>query len=304
MYSACQYQYSDLPRTAAFGALVCVAMVCAALARNYHALPRVGEKAARPEMTVSGDLRNSADLDTINWSVFHGVRNQNASSAGSAAARFRVAGMFFTYADASCKGEPAAIIEDIQEHEQVITTEGETIDDFQVVRIQRDSVVIGRGGYEETLWLSFAGRSGEQKAGTAQAAATGGADATASGGLRFGKRVGEHSWVFSRDRLVEYYKELLDSPDRLVTVFDSLKPVYDANRSITGYRLEVEGEPEFFKSVGLKEGDTIRSVNSMQMTSRRRAEYLIREFSDNRLNAFLLDVERDGKPERFLYRVR
>ena len=106
------------------------------------------------------------------------------------------------------------------------------------------------------------------------------------------------------DKLVEYYKELMDEPDRLVKVFDSLKPLYDGQRRITGYVLGVEGEKEFFDAVGLKEGDIVRSVNSMKMTSQSRAEYFIGEFIKGRLGALVLDVERGGEPKKLIYLIR
>jgi type II secretory pathway component PulC len=121
---------------------------------------------------------------------------------------------------------------------------------------------------------------------------------------RFGKKVEADRWIFSRDKLLAYYQDLLDEPARLAKVFDSLKPLYDENRRITGYVLGVEGEGDFFKAVGLREGDIVRSVNSLEMTSRRRAEYFIREFVGNRLNIFVLDVQRKEGPQKLIYEVR
>ena len=66
----------------------------------------------------------------------------------------------------------------------------------------------------------------------------------------------------------------------------------------------MEGEPDFFKAVGLQNGDVIRKVNSMNMTSQRRAEYLMGEFFKNRLNAFVFDIERQGQPQKLIYLLR
>ncbi len=118
-----------------------------------------------------------------------------------------------------------------------------------------------------------------------------------------GRQVSENRWVFSRQKLLEYYGQLRDEPERLVKVFDSLKPVYTDDRKISGYRLKAEGERAFFDAVGLREGDVIRSVNSIKMTNRRRAEMMIRDFVENRSSAFVFEVERDGKPQRQIYSV-
>ena len=80
--------------------------------------------------------------------------------------------------------------------------------------------------------------------------------------------------------------------------------MYSDDGAITGYQLGVEGEADFFGSVGLKAGDVVRKVNSMPMTSRRRAEYFIGEFVENRGSAFVLDVERDGTPQKLIYEIR
>ena len=119
-----------------------------------------------------------------------------------------------------------------------------------------------------------------------------------------GKQAGKQRWVFKRQALLNYYQELMDQPDRLVALFDSLKPMYNDRRKIEGYYLGVEGEKDFYDAVGLKEGDVVRSVNSMKMTSRRRAEYFISEFVKDRANAFILDIERGGKPVQLRYEVR
>jgi len=42
----------------------------------------------------------------------------------------------------------------------------------------------------------------------------------------------------------------------------------------------------------------------MSMTSQSRAEYFINEFVKNRVNGFVLDIERGGKKEKLIYMVR
>jgi hypothetical protein len=42
----------------------------------------------------------------------------------------------------------------------------------------------------------------------------------------------------------------------------------------------------------------------MRMVSQRRAEYFLSEFLKNRVSALVLDVEREGKPEKMIYLIR
>ena len=74
---------------------------------------------------------------------------------------------------------------------------------------------------------------------------------------------------------------------------------------LAGYRLNTSlGEKEFYTQVGLQDGDVVRRVNSMRMTSQRRAEYFIGEFVQNRLGAVVIDIERNGQPKKLVYLVK
>ena len=68
--------------------------------------------------------------------------------------------------------------------------------------------------------------------------------------------------------------------------------------------LDVAGEADFFAAMGMQQGELIRKVNSMNMTSQKRAEYFMGEFMKYLVNAFVLDIERGGKPEKLIYLVR
>jgi len=121
---------------------------------------------------------------------------------------------------------------------------------------------------------------------------------------RLGVQIEDRRWVLDRRRVMDYYQEVLDDGDRLVAVFDSFKPLRNDQRRIDGYILVPEGEREFFEMVGLKEGDIVRKVNSMPMTSRRIAEAFIRDFANGKLGAVVLEVEREGTPIQLLYELR
>jgi len=110
--------------------------------------------------------------------------------------------------------------------------------------------------------------------------------------------------MFSRKPLLDYYQELLDEPNRMVAVFDTMKPVRDEQNKITGYVVGLEGEKDFFSAVGLQQGDIVRSVNSFPMTNRRRAEAFIDQFLKDQMNAFVLEVERGGKTVKQVYQLK
>jgi hypothetical protein len=222
-------------------------------------------------------------------------------------------------------GEVAAILEaELETLDRRIRVAGSRIGEWcvgdsprELVRLLRRQAAVkarlpeegrlleGRRVDEETLWLRFAR---DPKTETAAASDTPAARtsriAEPDANWLGGRRVSENSWVYDRQRVLDYYAEMLDNPDRLVNLFDSMRPVYDDDRNITGYRLDIRGEKDFFESVGMREGDIVRRVNSIEMTSRRRVEFFIGEFVADRANAFVFEIERDGEPRKFVYQIR
>jgi type II secretory pathway component PulC len=241
------------------------------------------------------------------WQVFQPAPDQ-VTEAGPLAGRFRLAGTFFVSGGEGdgATGQRKAILDDLRTKQQVLLAEGESWDGVQAVSVLDDQVRLRQGGAEETIRLSFLG-------GTAAVAAAG-TNQVAGGGVavdqeptlettRFGRKVGLNRWVLQREELTRYYQSLLDDPERIAALYVSLKPDYKES-AITGYTLDVTGEADFFAAMGMQQGDVIRKVNSMNMTSQKRAEYFMGEFMKNRLNAFVLDIERGGKPEKLIYLVR
>ena len=238
------------------------------------------------------------------WQILQdtGTRLQNAARAASK--RFRLAGTWI-YTNGS-EEKRKAVIDDLAKGRLgVIVSENEMMDAAQVVQIQRDRVVLRENGTDIVLELEFRDRSevAEVAAGTngqGHASATNQPPAN-----RFGiQQIAQNRWNFDRQALMSYYKELMDAPERLVKVFDSLKPLYDGDNKITGYWLGVEGESQFFDAAGLQEGDVVRAVNSMPMTNRRRAEHFIEDFVKEDASVFVLDVERGNAKQKLIYEVR
>lgn len=273
----------------------------------YQNLPSQSSLESSEEIASSSWLdcfKVSADC---NWLIFQGRDEIGSRGNGEILQRFRLAGTYFEYDDKGVSNIRKAILDDLKSKDQRIVTENDKIDDVRIVSILRDRVVIRDASGESELWLSFSAKddgSGTNDVATSVDSKDKGEDK--AGYDRFGgKRVGDNRWVFDRQMLLSYYQELMDQPERLVQVFDSLNPIYDENRRITGYELKIEGEAEFFASVGLKQGDRVRTVNSTPMRSRRLAENFIRDFVENRASAFVFGVEREaGREEKLIYQVR
>lgn len=239
------------------------------------------------------------------WKVFRGGSAAAASvSSGPASERFRLAGTFYVYSGDEQDAPRKAILDDLKSGQQQIVGTGDRIEEFEIARIADDRVTVRSRGGDTDLFLSFLGAAGsESTSSTGAVASTGSDQEVLLDHSRFGGRVGYNRWVFKRDELVRYYDEILNDPERVAALFVSMKPSY-TNDQIDGYYLDPEGEREFFSAIGLEKGDVIRKVNSMNMTSQKRAEYFIGEFVKNRLNAFVLDIDREGKPEKLVYLLR
>ncbi len=262
----------------------------AQLPKIYNASPTVALK--WPETPATEQHWNS--------SLFQKSSSEQPTAAwGPLAKRFRLAGTFF--ASNASQQSRKAIIDDLQRHEQQLVAEGDCLDQaIMVGSIFAERVILREGNHAEELQLSF---SGPGLLPTAATLNNQKAPASAEAPNPFGKRVGENRWLLQRTELLKYYQELLNNSERLAKVFDSLKPVYQADK-IAGYTLIVEGEEAMFNAFGLKENDVIRKVNSMPMISQARAEYFIKEFVNNRANGFVLDIERQGQPQKKIYLIR
>lgn len=245
---------------------------------------------------------STASLPTDAWQSFRVVA---ATPEEHQQIKFRLAGTFFMMPAPGQDPDLAsrrAILDDAAANRQHIVSERQRLEDFDIVSIQSDKVLVRHHGREFELTLSFRTTGSSAAATTSSAASTNDLE-TVLETSRFGKRVGETRWVIQKQSLVDYYKELLDNPERIASIYMSMKPDRQDGK-VAGYRIEQAGEQDFFGAMGLQEGDTIRRVNSMRMTSQNRAEYFIGEFMKDRLGAVVLDIERNGQPQKMIYLLR
>jgi len=252
---------------------------------------------------ASGDLAwvwpKPTALTDDDWGVLRRAKGKGGVTVVAAPLqRFRLAGTFSALEDGATSRR--AVIDDLQKASEYLLREGEAIEGLTLLKIFPDRVTVNLAGKEAELRLSFT----DTFASTAAPAAAAKTNEVALSTSRFGKRIAQDRWVLSREALMLYYEELRKDPERVLQLFDSMQPDYTAEKNISGYKLHMEGEKEFFSAAGLQEGDVVRKVNSMNMTSQKRAEYFIGEFLQNRVTAIVFDIERDSKPQKLIYFIR
>jgi type II secretory pathway component PulC len=245
-------------------------------------------------------------LDSGWWQLFRsGAPLAPPSAAGALSARYRLAGVFLLLSETgrSEAEHRCAILDDLQSKKQYLATEEEWLDQVRVVRVESDHVVLSDGSHEETIVLAAGTLPGHGPPGAPPPPA--GEETKILETNRFGNRIGETRWEFSRQAILDYYQEMMDNPERLAALFMAMEPDRDEEGKVAGYKLNLDvGEKEFYTQVGLQHGDVVRKVNSMRMTSQRRAEYFIGEFVQNRLGAVVFDIERNGEPQKLVYLIK
>lgn len=261
-----------------------------------EALREAQEGAAVADATASG----WGEADEEFWAHFKGEATAGAVPEGPLGERYRLAGVFRMLGGG---GGECAILDDLKAGRQLLLATGEEEEGLKVEEVGTDYAVVSDGTRRERLAIT-AGPASPAGGGEHTAVAAAEAPGVVSTN-RFGSRMGETRWEFGRDAVMDYYQEMMDNPERLVGLFNALEPDYGDGDSVEGYRVNTErGEAEFFEEVGLKQGDVIRRVNSLHMTSQKRAEHFIREFVKGNLGAVVLDIEREGRKEKLVYLIK
>lgn len=224
-----------------------------------------------------------------------GSRVPEAAAAASSG-RFRLAGTFIVLGQTAYR---KAILDDTKTGDQYLVAEDERAGPALVLRVQPDRVTIQLEGRTEELTLDYESAV-VSKPSTGILAPGTDTEAPPLETNAYGRRTQEDRWVISHEALTKYYLDLLDHPDRAAQLYRNFKPDMVDN-AVKGYRLDIEGEGDFLNAVGLKNGDVVRQVNSMNMTSQSRAEYFIKEVLTQNLGAIVLDIERDGEKKKLVY---
>ena len=271
---------------------------------------------------VAGTGREGTAWTEMAWRTLRGSEGaKREEPKGTLAGRYRLAGVFMVSvpdvgdgAQGSRGAEEVryALLEDAKGGGgQVVAAEGEWFGGdeasgggaVRVVRVEQEFVRLSDGEREEMLFLARAAGSG-RGGGTGGGTDGGVAERTVLEKNRFGERTGEARWEFKRAELMKYAQEVLDDPQRVAGMYEGMAPDWDAEHKVAGYRLDTsKGEADFYAQVGLKDGDVVRRVNSIKMTSQRRSEFLLGEFLQGRLGTIVIDIERDGKAQKLVYLI-
>ena len=239
------------------------------------------------------------------------------TAAGALSARFRLAGTILG-ASTGGAGEPMAVLDDKETVRQcVVVRSEEVVPGVTLIAVGEDFATLSGPDGDETLRLEKGatrraageerGKEGRGK-GDGERGKAGPRSREEAAALFGGVEEFPDRWKFERERVMEYYEELRREPERLLAVFDSMDPVYvedesTGERSIDGYRVGVEGESDFFLAAGLRDGDVVRRVNSLEMTRRDRAEALIAAFVEGRASMFVFEIERDGETRKVVFEI-
>jgi len=201
-----------------------------------------------------------------------------------------------------------AILDDLKNKRQAMVAPGKSLNgELKVIEVLDDMAAVEFDGQRLNLSMRFAptaAPAAQQEEGEEKGVPFW--DRPALDQNRYGKMFAENRWVLQREKLMEYYQEVTQEPEQLLRLFDSFRPDRDAANQgkVKGYNLQFQGTQEFLSDMGLQEGDTVRKVNSMNMTSQRRAEWFISEFVRGNIDAFVLDVERGEETIQKVYIVR
>ena len=295
------FRYQTVARWIAMATLAASAMLAVHFTRIYRR-PVIAVEGPSSNPTVRAPLSVAVATGDV-WNVMQSRSEKNSARPSQAAPeRLRLAGTFSL--EGAGEIQRKAIIDDTVKRDQFIVGEGDRLDESMVEKIFADHVVLRTPSGTRELWVEF-GAKGAAAQTAAQGVTTNKVTAQSGSTNKFGcAQTQENRWTFKRKPILDYYQELLDEPDRMVAVFDTMKPVRDEQNKITGYVVGLEGEKDFFSAVGLQQGDIVRAVNSFPMTNRRRAEAFIDQFLKNSMNVVVLDVERGGQTVKQVYQLQ
>ena len=286
-------------------------MVGLMLQRNLAAaFPRAagGEAAASPAITPV--FPETEPIEARYWHALHPMEDGSAV-ASVLTERYELAGTFLSYSG-SGNDAPAtriAVLDDLKEKKQVLVYEGRMVEGHKVVMVDENRAVLEGPRGRVELWRRVSAGAVPKVASPDpnliedENADGSFYDAPALETNRFGKRVAADRWILERKALMGYYEEMMANPERLVMLYKSFRPDRK-DGEVAGFQFKTEGEADFFKAVGFQDGDVVRAVNSMQMTSQRRAEFFIGEFARENLNAVVIEVERGGETRNLIYLMR
>lgn len=266
---------------------------------------------ASPAAEVPGNAR----MET-KWSFEIPAREIWADAGTAAGTReienYALSGTFQTYEmDSESSRDPVpvrslALVDDLRNGRQSLLHEGDRLGPFDVQHVGLDQVTLRRGDQLYVLALSgeIATAPAQPEPAQKRNAPIRIEDMPAIETTRFGKKVSDNQWVIDREEVFRYADEVMNNPLRVVNLYRSFDQIAEKMGDKAGFKISMKGEQDFFRDMGLGDGDIIRKVNSMEMKTQLRAEYLVREFMKSRMSAVVLDVENNGETRKQIFIVR
>jgi general secretion pathway protein C len=189
-------------------------------------------------------------------------------------------------------GSSYCIIEDKKARKQSLYRIGDTIDgtDISVKTIEWKSVILERGGKELVLALQESaspGTAGVQP--PAKFAAPQVTDANIH-------KVDENQYVINRTEV----DNALENMSQLFTQIRAV-PHFEGGKSI-GFRLFAIRRGSLFDKIGLKNGDVLQKINSIEFNDPSRALSLMQELRNQ--NDLTVQIVRNRRPETMTYRIQ
>ena len=182
------------------------------------------------------------------------------------------------------RGGVSAIVEELAGKRQLFFRLHDQIPDIgEVADIQRSGILVRQGSQQEFLPLS----TGLEGAPTAQVVSTGAPAAVAGGQIKK---------VLDR-REVE--QALNDLPKLLSQA--RATPVL-ANGAITGFRLDYIASSSFYEKIGLRQGDTLKQVNGVEIKDPGTMLSLFQQLRNE--NSVKLDILRNNQRTTMMFDIR
>jgi len=245
-------------------------------------------------------IEESSIPSDVDWSIFKSKVIKEPADLTPIEELYILRGTFIV-SQSNNRTNRKAIIDDLKNNTQLIVVEEQMLyDGRKILSINDDQVILINGTKQEIITIPFSITSSTIDSQDDSVQENVSDNLTSKFG---GKKTGDNEWEFEKDKIMKYYDDLMGDPKRLLNLFDSFAPVYNDDKKITGYKIDIKGEKEFINAVGLNNGDYITKVNALKLTNRRRAEYMIGEFIEGRASTFALEVEREDTPQKIIYRT-
>jgi len=291
-----------IPRISILAVSVLAAMMALVLLR-FFMIPSIDVSSSQSKDNINIQslyIEESSIPSDVDWSIFKSKVIKKTADLTPIEELYILRGTFIVSQNNN-KTNRKAIIDDLKNNTQLIVVEEQVLDDGRkILNITDDQVILINGTKKEVITIPFSMTKSTIDSMGDSAQRNFSDNFTSRLG---GKKTGDNEWEFEKDKIMKYYDDLMADPKRLLNLFDSFAPVYNDNRKITGYKIDIKGEKEFINAVGLKDGDYITKVNALKLTNRRRAEYMIGEFIEGRASTFALEVEREDTPQKIIYRT-